>query len=283
MTCKEAINQLYEFLDNELDDYNCSKIKKHLDICQKCCEKFEFEQTLKKIVRDRTRIHRVPQYVRENILKQLSETHEERTRVKPSILKLGKQNIRDIFGFFTLRPIYINTAVLILLIISGLTAYYVYFKPVDSSPIIKGAAECHDRFIKGKMLLDLVSSDRNEIRRYLNASKQVNVDMAIPVFKGIKIKHLGCKNCYLAGRKSAHIEMERRHNKISLEVIDSSGMNINSLKRQIINGRQYYFGRHKGYNVVLWRYGKKMYSLTSTMPRKELVHVANGAIRSHHE
>ena len=53
MTCKEAIEQLNEFLDNELDDANYSKIRQHIDMCHKCCEKFEFEQAIKKVVREK--------------------------------------------------------------------------------------------------------------------------------------------------------------------------------------------------------------------------------------
>ena len=49
--CKEAIEYLQEFLDNELDESNHSTIKQHIDMCHKCCEKFEFEQAIKKIIR----------------------------------------------------------------------------------------------------------------------------------------------------------------------------------------------------------------------------------------
>ena len=58
MTCKEAVEQLHEFLDNELDDANYAKIKQHMDMCHKCCEKFEFEQAIRKIVREKTQIHK---------------------------------------------------------------------------------------------------------------------------------------------------------------------------------------------------------------------------------
>ena len=54
MTCKEAIEQLNEFLDNELDDANYSKIRQHIDMCHKCCEKFEFERSFMKTIRENT-------------------------------------------------------------------------------------------------------------------------------------------------------------------------------------------------------------------------------------
>jgi len=53
MTCKEAIEQLHEFLDNELGDANYTKIRQHINMCHECCEKFEFEQALKKVIREK--------------------------------------------------------------------------------------------------------------------------------------------------------------------------------------------------------------------------------------
>jgi mycothiol system anti-sigma-R factor len=278
MTCEEATKQLYEYLDSELEKDDYSRIKKHLEVCQKCCEKFEFEQVLKKVVRDRVRIHRVPQSVRENIVRQLSERHEDRGGAEVYVLKSGERNIRNIFQLFRLGRAYVIEAALILLLISVLSIYFTFPKPGSSPHIVKDAAEHHDNFVNGNMPLDLVNSDRNEIERYLDDYKQVNFADSIPVFKEFKMKPLGFKKYYLAGRKSTYIGLERMHHKISLEVMDGSGMNINDLEKEISGGRQYYFGRHKGYNVVLWRYGNTLYSLTSKIHRKELMRVAEKAI-----
>jgi anti-sigma factor (TIGR02949 family) len=278
MTCEEATKQLYEYLDHELEENNYSKIKKHLEVCQKCCEKFEFEQVLKKVVRDRVGIHKVPQNVRENIVRQLSVRHEESDRAEVFVLKSGERNKKNIFQLFKLRRAYIIEAALILLLISVLSIYFTFPKPGSSPHIVKNAAEHHDNFVNGNMPLDLISSDRNEIKRYLNDSKQVYFADSIPAFKEFKMKPLGCKKYYVGGRKSTYIGLERMRHKMSLEVMDGSGMNINGLKKEIFDGRQYYFGRHKGYNVVMWKSGNTLYSLTSKIHRKELMRVADKAI-----
>ncbi len=283
MTCKEATRQLYEYLDNELGENDYSKIKKHLEVCRKCCEKFEFEQVLKKVVRDRARIHRVPQNVRENIVKQLSGMHEESSRTGVSVSRLEERNKKGIFHLFRLRPAYIIEAALILLLISVLSIYFTFPKPGSSPPIVKVAAERHDNFVNDNMHLDLVSSNRNEIRRYFKDSQRDNFAIDVPECKGRDIKLFGCKKFNLAGKKSAYVGLKGNHNKISLEVINGSGMNINKLKHEFFKGRPYYFGRYKGYNVVLWRHGKTLYSLTSTMNRRDLMRVADESIRSYNK
>ena len=283
MNCEEATRQLYEYLDNELGENDYSKIKKHLEVCRKCCEKFEFEQVLKKVVRDRARIHRVPQSVRENIVKQLSGRHEGGGRAEVFVPKLEERNKKGLFQLFRLRRAYIIEAALILLLISVLSIYFTFPKPGSSPPIVKVAAERHDNFVNDNMHLDLVSSDRNEIRKHFRNLQRDNFAIDVPEGKGRGIKLFGCKKFNLAGKKSAYVGLKGNHNKISLEMMDGSGMNINKLKHEFFKGRPYYFGRYKGYNVVLWRHGKTLYSLTSKIHRKELMRMAEKAICPYYE
>ena len=64
-------------------------------------------------------------------------------------------------------------------------------------------------------------------------------------------------------------------------MVNGSGMNIDKLQHEFYKGRSYYFGKHKGYNVVIWKHGNTLYSLTSTMNREELMRVASETILSY--
>jgi hypothetical protein len=66
-------------------------------------------------------------------------------------------------------------------------------------------------------------------------------------------------------------------------MVNGSDMNLNKLDHEIFQGRSYHFGRYKGYNVVLWRQGKTLYSMTSTMKRRDLMRVASESIRSYNK
>jgi hypothetical protein len=143
------------------------------------------------------------------------------------------------------------------------------------------AAERHDSFVNENMHLDLVSSDRNEIRRHFKDLQRSNLAINVPECNGLETKLLGCKNSSFAGRRSAYVGLSGNHNKISLEMVNGSDMNLNKLNHEIFRGKSYHFGRHKGYNVVLWRQGKTLYSMTSTMSRKDLMRVASKSIRSY--
>ena len=280
-TCKEAIEQLHEFLDNELDDGNHSTIKQHIEMCHKCCEKFEFEQNLKKIIKDKTFLHKTPQPLLQSITNQLADLNEEHSQPEPIVPEPKAKYHTGIFGFFTLRPAFVTMAILLPITITCLAVYLVFLRPTGFSPIIQVAAERHDSFVNDNMHLDLVSSDRNEIRRHFKNLQRSNLAINVPECNGRETKLLGCKSFSFAGRKSAYVGLSGNHNKISLEMVNGSDMNLNKLNHEIFKGKLYYFGGYKGYNVVLWRQGKTLYSMTSTMNRRDLMRVASESIRSY--
>ncbi len=277
MTCKEAIEQLNEFLDNELDDANYSKIRQHIDTCHKCCEKFEFEQSIKKVIRERTELHKTPPRVLQSIVSQWAELNEERSKPEPVAVEPVVSHGKGIFGFFTLRPAY-TMAVLLPMTIIGLAAYLAFFRPAEYSPIVKVAAERHDSFVNNNIHLDLVSSDSNEIRRHFENSQRSNFAIDVPECNGREMELLGCKKYSMDGRKSAYVGFRGHQNKISLEMVNGSGMNIDEFPHEFYKGRSYYFGKYKEYNVVIWKHDNTLYSLTSTMNREGLMRVASETI-----
>lgn len=280
-TCKEAIEQLHEFLDNELDDGNHSTIKQHIEMCHKCCEKFEFEQNLKKIIKDKTFLHKTPQHLLQSITNQLADLNEEYSQPEPIVPEPKAKYHTGIFGFFTLRPAFVTMAILLPITITCLAVYLVFLRPTGFSPIVQVAAERHDSFVKDNIQLDLVSSDRNAIRRHFKNLQRSNLAINVPECNGRETKLLGCKSFSFAGKKSAYVGLSGNHNKISLEMVNGSDMNLNKLNHEIFKGKLYYFGGYKGYNVVLWRQGKTLYSMTSTMNRRDLMCVASESIRSY--
>ncbi|MDP9495842.1 MAG: zf-HC2 domain-containing protein [Actinomycetota bacterium] len=51
--CDEALTNLYQYLDREMDSANSERIRAHLDDCSGCFDIFEFEVRLKIVVRER--------------------------------------------------------------------------------------------------------------------------------------------------------------------------------------------------------------------------------------
>lgn len=50
--CGDAQDQIYQYLDSELDKDTAAAVRRHLDDCDGCFDSFEFERRLKGVIRD---------------------------------------------------------------------------------------------------------------------------------------------------------------------------------------------------------------------------------------
>lgn len=64
--CNETLQELYQYLDGQLDDANRHQIKHHLDDCSPCLGAYDFEAELRQVVRNRC-VDQVPQELRDRI------------------------------------------------------------------------------------------------------------------------------------------------------------------------------------------------------------------------
>jgi mycothiol system anti-sigma-R factor len=52
ISCSEALNRLFDYLDEELRGWRREEFKKHLEECRHCFSRFEFERLLKSRLRN---------------------------------------------------------------------------------------------------------------------------------------------------------------------------------------------------------------------------------------
>jgi mycothiol system anti-sigma-R factor len=53
--CRNALHELYGYLDGELTDERRAAIHRHLDECQPCAEPYDFEAELRDVIRRKCR------------------------------------------------------------------------------------------------------------------------------------------------------------------------------------------------------------------------------------
>jgi anti-sigma factor (TIGR02949 family) len=49
--CAEAVRQLWEYVENELDANDRERVEQHLAFCRRCCGEMEFADELRKFMR----------------------------------------------------------------------------------------------------------------------------------------------------------------------------------------------------------------------------------------
>ena len=75
MDCKEIAGKLYEYIDREIDEETCNKIKWHLENCPECHSRFKFEENLLKAICECVHCD-LPPGLREKICRALEEENK---------------------------------------------------------------------------------------------------------------------------------------------------------------------------------------------------------------
>lgn len=70
-SCSTAVDNLVDYVHNELEEDNDGMIKEHLQQCKLCCDRFEFEERLTKIIHDKSRLEQCPEEVKKKIIARL--------------------------------------------------------------------------------------------------------------------------------------------------------------------------------------------------------------------
>ena len=67
LTCRDALERLYEYLDQALPSDEEDAVRAHLDQCAECLRQFRFEACLLRRIRDTARSVRAPRHLKAGI------------------------------------------------------------------------------------------------------------------------------------------------------------------------------------------------------------------------
>ncbi|KQX69728.1 mycothiol system anti-sigma-R factor [Angustibacter sp. Root456] len=70
--CTEVLDRVYEYLDNELEELDCAKIRQHLDECGPCLKQYDLDLALKALIRRSCACEPAPQELRTKILTRIT-------------------------------------------------------------------------------------------------------------------------------------------------------------------------------------------------------------------
>ena len=72
ISCHEAVDQLWEYLDNTVDEVDRAKVEEHLARCRRCCAELEFAHELRRALANGADVD-IPR----DVLTRLQQTLEE--------------------------------------------------------------------------------------------------------------------------------------------------------------------------------------------------------------
>ncbi len=71
--CADYLERIVYFLDNELDEADCSAVQLHLDECGPCLEKYDLQRTVKAVVHRSCSSDLAPQELRQRVMVRIRE------------------------------------------------------------------------------------------------------------------------------------------------------------------------------------------------------------------
>jgi mycothiol system anti-sigma-R factor len=71
--CRGVLEQVYLYLDGEMDDDACAEIRKHLEDCSPCLREFGIEQEFKALIARKCQCDNAPAELRTKLLVRLRE------------------------------------------------------------------------------------------------------------------------------------------------------------------------------------------------------------------
>jgi len=74
--CADFLERIVYFLDNELDESDCSAVRLHLDQCNPCLEKYDLQRTVKAVVA-RSCHESAPDELRQRVLLRIRQVQVE--------------------------------------------------------------------------------------------------------------------------------------------------------------------------------------------------------------
>lgn len=81
-SCADVLAKVYEFLDQELAEADCSKIQEHLDECGPCLKEFGLDQLVKDVVKRGCGCEPLPEGMRSKVMVRVREVQVQITIVE---------------------------------------------------------------------------------------------------------------------------------------------------------------------------------------------------------
>lgn len=71
--CADYLERIVYFLDNELDEADCTAVQHHLDECGPCLEKYDLRRTVKAVVARSCSSEAAPTELRQRVMVQIRQ------------------------------------------------------------------------------------------------------------------------------------------------------------------------------------------------------------------
>lgn len=270
--CKEILNQIAFYLDDELEGSERAEFDAHLRACETCREIFGREQRFFESVRDCRPLYSAPPELRARVERMLSvapSPHsppaELRHRIQRSLRLPGSRPSR----FINAR---VGTALfaLILLIGWGLSEY-MKTRPSPPSHFAKMAVDTHQRHLRGQLPLEIESDVPEQLSNWFAGKVPFGVKLPNYQESSGQEKLYSLEGARLVGYNdgyAAYVAYQMQKRPISLVVTSEAAAQPSGGEEIVSKGLKFHYDSIQGLKVITWSDRGLTYALVSDLEER---------------
>jgi mycothiol system anti-sigma-R factor len=202
MVCRDVLDRLSPFLDDELDPVVSREISQHLETCPSCAAALARQKELSEGLRAHLEYHRAPDLLRARVLRDMGTPvrRDERARARTSA-----------------RPWqWIGAAAAVVAVAAGTWLAASLPQASENEAIAREAVSNHIRSLMAEHLEDVASTDQHTVKPWFSGK----LDFSPPVtdFANAGYELVGGRLDYLHGRTVAALVYQHRKHVINVFV-----------------------------------------------------------------
>jgi anti-sigma factor (TIGR02949 family) len=256
MRCADVEKLVQPFVDGEVDGPERADLERHIASCVACSQQVAFQESFKAGLRSRLRVPAPPPELRARVLDALD---------RADALGQGPARpARRLWPFALVPATAAAAALVVLLLFSGHVA------EADPS-VVDLAIRGHEKNLPVEIV-----GDEEAVRVWMNGKVPVPVrppHMAQASLVGARVGHI-------ASRDAAQIVYRVGRSHVTVYVFDPAGMVMTAPRYRVVDGRRYFVGGARGYNVVLVADHGVGYVFTSDLDGEAMLQLASASLNA---
>ncbi len=258
MTCADAREYLFAFLDSELDAALSIEFQRHIEHCPACAREIEIERAIRRGIVDAVGAARMPAQVMPHL------------GGAPGFLIEGRDRLRVMKHR---RAISVGLAAVVLL---GLWGWFGRFGLPSDVSLADHLVSDFEHFLAEGRPVQTASSDPGEVTRWLRSETDVPIQLASAGAAGWRLT--GGRKCVIDGRRAAFAAFERERDGAAASVV-AIAASVDSLRGMSVVRRgeeTHWVDRCRGHTVVACSRGGVVHAVVSELPEEDLLVLMRG-------
>jgi mycothiol system anti-sigma-R factor len=233
MTCKEALEKLYEVIDKEATEIDTQEVEKHLNHCKSCMARYQFEAMFKTFVTDRVPSECTGDLLKSKIMGQIDREDDASTRFS--------------LNPFKYKAVLISAAAALVIAIGA--AYFssefyrhkTYIYPFEQS---------HFAYVNGEAGVTHDDAMEDSVSRFIH--NELHLAMGE---NNTGYTMTSCCFNDVQGQKFAHLMFNRGSTYVSLFIGNNDGVSLPDFQKSVFAGKEYFERICSDCQLIYWRHG----------------------------